>query len=167
MLGTTCARCSKRHHGPEDVDCVLTAHHRCIRLGSNLVRLSVGQAFHNNNHDSMSFQDRQRGEQIETRSMVAEVALRCLEMLDAYQMAFEPTKTLTSTTLSTSVQWQLQLDFAFHCLREARSGEAEQVYEAALNNVKLLKGPDTESRVRTQIKRALAVIGGEHTTRLR
>jgi len=121
---------------------------------------AVGAAFNNNSNfrfNSMNFPDKERGQAIEVRSMVADVALRCLEMLDAYQSAFESEKIPEAPRLSASVQVQLQLAFAFHCLREGRPDESVQVYDAALNNIKLLKGPEVEQNVRNQVEYAFYV----------
>jgi ubiquitin len=128
----------------------------CAQLAISFI-YAVGEAFHNNTNfrvDPMNFPDKERGEAVVIQSTVADVALRCLEMLNAYQNAFESVPSPTQTILSTSVQWQLQLSFAFHCLREGRPDEAGQIYKAALSNVEVLKGPEAAKRVQEQMEYA-------------
>ena len=115
---------------------------------------STGVAYHNNTNlraDFMNFPDQERHEGIGTSIVVSEVALRSLQILDAFQSIFESKLSITEPRLSSSAQLQLQLSFAFHCLREGRPDEAAQVYDAALTNARLLKGDEIEHQLRKQI----------------
>jgi ubiquitin len=119
---------------------------------------AVGHNHHNNTNpraDPMNFQDRERHHALTAISSVTDTALRCLKMVKAYQDAFEGKLAVTELTLSSSVQWQLQASFAFHCLREGRPHESMPVFHAAVANIRALKGSKAASLVQNQIKAAV------------
>jgi hypothetical protein len=85
------------------------------------------------------------------RSLVGEAALRSLEMIKAYQDAFEGKVPIAELTASKNVQWQLQLSYAFACLKEGRPDEAAPVFEAGISNAQTLKGPQAAVVLDSQV----------------
>jgi hypothetical protein len=114
---------------------------------------------HNNNTnplaDPMNFPDQERHEAVDVLASLAKVALRSLEMIKSYQDAFEGKIPLDELTLSLAVQWQLQLSYAFHCLREGRPDKAVVVFHSGLSNIKTLKGDGQASAVAKQVAYAV------------
>ena len=121
---------------------------------------AVGLNTHNNTNplvDPLNFETPERHEAVEVICSVASTTLRCLEITKAYQDAFENRVPLNQLNISNSIQWQLQLSYAFHCLREGRPDEATVVSQAALYNIEMLKGSNVSKQVQQQLQYAFRI----------
>ena len=121
---------------------------------------AVGRYHHNNTNpmaDPMNLLDGDRHKAVKMISSVAETALRSLEMLKAYQDTFESSLRISELTVSKNVQWQLQMSYAFACLREGRPDQAYPVFLAGISNVEILKGPEAAMVLTSQVDEAVKV----------
>lgn len=119
---------------------------------------AVGFNHHNNTNplaDPMIFADKERHEAMTVICSLASVALRSLEMIKSYQDAFEGQLPVAELTLTSAVQWQLQLSYSFHCLREGRPDQAGPVFLSALSNIGTLKGSESATAAGKQIEYAV------------
>jgi hypothetical protein len=121
---------------------------------------AVGRNHHNNTSplaDPMNLLDDDRHIALTVVTSVAETALRSLEMIKAYQDAFEEKISVSELTLSKNVQWQLQLSYAFACLKEGRPDQAIPVFDGGISNAQTLKGPNVGIDLLGQVKEATKV----------
>jgi ubiquitin len=131
----------------------------CAQLSISYA-FAVGINHHNNTSplaDPMNLLHDERHIALTVVTSVAETALRSLEMIKAYQDAFEEKVLVSELTLSKNVQWQLQLSYAFACLREGRPDQAIPVFDAGISNALTLKGPEAAGRLFDQVKEATKV----------
>ncbi|OQV03704.1 hypothetical protein CLAIMM_08718 [Cladophialophora immunda] len=128
---------------------------------------AVGVSHHNNTNplaDPMNWLDDDRHRAIRVISSVGQTALRNLEMIKSYQDAFEGKIRISERTISKSVQWPLQMSYAFACLREGRPNEAGPIFEAGISNTQSLHGPRAALAFATEVGLAMDVqlkIGAE------
>lgn len=137
----------------EDLEFSILTIAACAQLSISF-SYAVGLNHHNNTNpaaDPMNFLDKERNEALGVLVSLAKVALRSLEMIKSYQDAFEGRIPLGQLTLTSAVQWQLQLSYAFHCLREGRPDQAVTVFHSAVSNIKTLKGPEAADATTKQI----------------
>ncbi|KFZ09362.1 hypothetical protein V502_08808 [Pseudogymnoascus sp. VKM F-4520 (FW-2644)] len=137
----------------EDLEFSILTIAACAQLSISF-SYAVGLNHHNNTNpaaDPMNFLDKERNEALRVLASLAKVALRSLEMIKSYQDAFEGRIPLGQLTLTSAVQWQLQLSYAFHCLREGRPDQAVTVFHSAVRNIKTLKGPEAANATTKQI----------------
>lgn len=137
----------------EDLEFSILTIAACTQLSISF-SYAVGLNHHNNTNpaaDPMNFLDKERNESLGVLASLAKVALRSLEMIKSYQDAFEGRIPLGQLTLTSAVQWQLQLSYAFHCLREGRPDQAVTVFHSAVSNIKTLKGPEAGNATTEQI----------------
>ena len=137
----------------EDAEFSILTIAACAQLSISF-SYAVGRNHNNNTNplaDPMNFPDRERHEAVGVLASLAKVALRSLEMIKSYQDAFEGKIPLDELTLTSAVQWQLQLSYAFHCLREGRPDKAVVVFHSGLSNIKTLKGDEQASAVAKQV----------------
>lgn len=141
----------------EDLEFSILTIAACAQLSISF-SYAVGLNHHNNTNpaaDPMNFLDKERNEALGVLVSLAKVALRSLEMIKSYQDAFEGRIPLGQLTLTSAVQWQLQLSYAFHCLREGRPDQAATVFHSAVSNIKTLKGPEAASATTKQVAYAV------------
>lgn len=139
----------------------------CAQLSISFAH-AVGR-YHGNNEnprtDPMNLLDRERDEAVQVISMVGMTALRNLELIQAYQEAFEAGKLPVELTISRAVQWQLQMSHGFVCLREGRADEANLVFEAGISNSQALRDPQAgvvlESQARAAKTAQLRIAAGQ------
>jgi ubiquitin len=137
----------------EDLEFSILTIAACVQLSISF-SYAVGLNHHNNTNpvaDPMNFLDKERNEALRVLVSLTKVALRSLEMIKSYQDAFEGRIPLGQLTLTSAVQWQLQLSYAFHCLREGRPDQAVAVFRSAVSNIKTLKGPEAANATTKQI----------------
>jgi hypothetical protein len=140
----------------EDLEFSILTIAACAQLAISF-SYAVGLNHHNNTNpfaDPMNFPDKERHEAVEVLASLAKVALRCLEMIKSYQDAFEGKISRSELTLTSTVQWQLQLGYAFHCLREGRPDQAGAVFRSGVANIQTLKGPEPANAITKQIEYA-------------
>ena len=141
----------------EDLEFSILTIAACAQLSISFT-YAIGQNSHNNTNplvDPMNLFDEERDKAVTILSSVGQIALRSLEMVKAYQDAFEGRIPLAHITLTSTVQWQLQLSYAFHCLREGRPDQAAPTFRSALSNVTALKGADSAQATAKQIEYAV------------
>ncbi|KAN0071219.1 hypothetical protein V8E54_010650 [Elaphomyces granulatus] len=113
---------------PRDQEFSILTIAACAQLSISYA-YAVGQVHHNNTSplsDPMNLMDDER-----------HIALTVI--LSAYQDAFEGKISISEITLSKNVQWQLQLSYAFACLREG------------ISNAQTLRGPGVGPHLTRQL----------------
>jgi hypothetical protein len=118
---------------------------------------AVGRNHHNNTNplsNPMTLLDDERHRALTVVTSVGETALRSLEMIKAYQDAFEGKIPVSVLTISKNVQWQVQVSYAFACLREGRPDQAQPVFEAGISNAQTLRGPEAGVILSEQVEAA-------------
>lgn len=118
---------------------------------------AVGRNHHNNTNprtDPMNLLDHERHEAVQVISSVGMTSLRNLELIQAYQEAFEAGKPTVELTISKAIQWQLQMSYGSVCLREGRPDEAALVFEAGISNAQTLRGPEAGVILESQVREA-------------
>jgi large subunit ribosomal protein L40e len=131
----------------------------CAQLSISYA-FAVGRSHANNTNplaDPMNLPDHERHQAVRVISSVGETALRSLEMIKAYQDAFEGKIRVRELTISKNVQWQLQLSYAFACLREGRPDKAVPVFEAGISNVNTLHGQKVALALDSEVRLAKKV----------